>query len=93
MENANAIIELRGLTKTFGELQVLKGIDLTIHENEFLTLLGPSGCGKTTTLRIIAGFEEPSSGEVLFGGVDISKVPSQKAIPLHQAADRPKTAS
>ena len=78
MENANAIIELRGLTKTFGELQVLKGIDLTIHENEFLTLLGPSGCGKTTTLRIIAGFEEPSSGEVLFGGVDISKVPSYK---------------
>ena len=78
MENANAIIELRGLTKTFGELQVLKGIDLTIHGNEFLTLLGPSGCGKTTTLRIIAGFEEPSSGEVLFGGVDISKVPSYK---------------
>jgi len=78
LENANAIIELRGLTKTFGELQVLKGIDLTIHENEFLTLLGPSGCGKTTTLRIIAGFEEPSSGEVLFGGVDISKVPSYK---------------
>ncbi|MCR5292070.1 MAG: ABC transporter ATP-binding protein [Eubacterium sp.] len=78
MENANAIIELRGLTKTFGELQVLKGIDLTIHENEFLTLLGPSGCGKTTTLRIIAGFEEPSSGEVLFDGVDISKVPSYK---------------
>lgn len=74
----NAIIELKGLTKTFGELQVLKGIDLTIHENEFLTLLGPSGCGKTTTLRIIAGFEEPSSGEVLFGGVDISKVPSYK---------------
>ncbi len=74
----NAIIELKGLTKNFGELQVLKGIDLTIHENEFLTLLGPSGCGKTTTLRIIAGFEEPSSGEVLFGGVDISKVPSYK---------------
>ena len=56
----------------------MKGIDLTIHGNEFLTLLGPSGCGKTTTLRIIAGFEEPSSGEVLFGGVDISKVPSYK---------------
>ncbi len=74
----SAIIELKGLTKNFGELQVLKGIDLTIHENEFLTLLGPSGCGKTTTLRIIAGFEEPSSGEVLFGGVDISKVPSYK---------------
>lgn len=48
------------------------GINLDIYENEFLTLLGPSGCGKTTTLRIIAGFEEPSGGEVLFNGIEIS---------------------
>lgn len=74
----NALIELKGLTKNFDDQQVLKGIDLTIHRNEFLTLLGPSGCGKTTTLRIIAGFEEPSSGEVLFDGIDISHVPSYK---------------
>ncbi len=74
----DAVIELKNLTKNYGDQQVLKGIDLTIHKNEFLTLLGPSGCGKTTTLRIIAGFEEPSSGEVLFDGVDISKIPSYK---------------
>ncbi|MDD6572709.1 MAG: ABC transporter ATP-binding protein [Thermoflexaceae bacterium] len=74
----NKIIELKGLTKNFGEQQVLKGIDLNIYENEFLTLLGPSGCGKTTTLRIIAGFDEPSKGEVLFNGIDISKLPPYK---------------
>lgn len=72
------IIELKGLTKTFDDQQVLKGLDLKIYENEFLTLLGPSGCGKTTTLRIIAGFEEPDMGEVLFNGVEISKVPPYK---------------
>lgn len=75
---ANKLIELKALTKNFEDQQVLKGIDLNIYENEFLTLLGPSGCGKTTTLRIIAGFEEPSSGEVLFNGIDISKVPPYK---------------
>lgn len=75
---ANKLIELKALTKNFEEQQVLKGIDLNIYENEFLTLLGPSGCGKTTTLRIIAGFEEPSSGQVLFNGIDISKVPPYK---------------
>ncbi len=74
----NKIIELKGLTKNFGEQQVLKGIDLNIYENEFLTLLGPSGCGKTTTLRIIAGFDEPSNGEVLFNGIDVSKLPPYK---------------
>ena len=72
---SNKIIELKGLTKNFDDQQVLKGIDLNIYENEFLTLLGPSGCGKTTILRIIAGFEEPSKGELLFNGIDISKVP------------------
>ena len=75
---SNVLIELKGLTKNFEDQQVLKGIDLNIYENEFLTLLGPSGCGKTTTLRIIAGFDEPSGGEVLFDGVDISKIPSYK---------------
>ena len=75
---SEAVIELKNLSKNYDDQQVLKGIDLTIHKNEFLTLLGPSGCGKTTTLRIIAGFEEPSGGEVLFDGVDISKIPSYK---------------
>ena len=74
----NKLIELKNLTKNFDDQQVLRGINLDIHENEFLTLLGPSGCGKTTTLRIIAGFEEPSDGQVLFGGIEISKVPPYK---------------
>jgi spermidine/putrescine transport system ATP-binding protein len=72
------LIELRNLTKNYNDQQVLRGINLVIHQNEFLTLLGPSGCGKTTTLRIIGGFEEQSSGEVLFDGVDISAVPPYK---------------
>lgn len=72
------IIELKNLSKNFGDNQVLKGIDLNIYENEFLTLLGPSGCGKTTILRIIAGFEEPSYGQVMFNGEDIAKVPAYK---------------
>ena len=76
--NDVCIIELKGLTKTFDDQQVLKGLDLKIYENEFLTLLGPSGCGKTTTLRIIAGFEDPDMGEVLFNGVEISQVPPYK---------------
>lgn len=79
MKNSDVcIIELKGLTKTFDDQQVLKGIDLKIYENEFLTLLGPSGCGKTTTLRIIAGFEEPDMGELLFNGVEISQIPPYK---------------
>ena len=63
------LIELDNLTKEFNGQVVLKGIHLDIHENEFMTLLGPSGCGKTTTLRIVGGFEEASSGEVLFDGM------------------------
>lgn len=74
----NKLIELKNLTKNFEDQQVLRGINLDIHENEFLTLLGPSGCGKTTTLRIIAGFDEPSSGEVIFNGIEISKLPPYK---------------
>ena len=74
----NALIELSNITKNFDDQQVLKGINLKIHENEFLTLLGPSGCGKTTTLRIIAGFDEPDSGELLFDGIEISKLPPYK---------------
>ena len=72
------IIELRDISKNFGDQQVLRGINLDIYENEFLTLLGPSGCGKTTILRIIAGFEEPSNGQVLFNGENIAKLPPYK---------------
>ena len=72
------IIELKNISKNFEDQQVLKGIELNIYENEFLTLLGPSGCGKTTLLRIIGGFEEPSNGQLIFDGKDISKVPPYK---------------
>lgn len=74
----NALVELRNVTKNFDDQQVLKGINLKIYENEFLTLLGPSGCGKTTTLRIIGGFEDADGGELLFGGIEISKLPPYK---------------
>src|SRR5690554_4497191 len=76
--NKMAFIELKDVTKEFNNQVVLRGIDLEIKSNEFVTLLGPSGCGKTTTLRIIGGFIEPTGGEVLFDGVDILKLPAYK---------------
>lgn len=75
---AEHIIELRNVSKDYEGTEALKGIDLKIHKNEFVTLLGPSGCGKTTTLRIIGGFEQPTTGEVLFEGVNISELPPYK---------------
>lgn len=72
------LIEIKNLTKEFDGDIVLKGIDLTIHENEFVTLLGPSGCGKTTLLRIIGGFDTPTSGDVKFNGKDLIQIPSYK---------------
>ncbi len=72
------IIELKDISISFGEQTVLDGIDLTIRDGEFVTLLGPSGCGKTTTLRIIGGFEEPDSGDIFFDGKKINGVPAYK---------------
>lgn len=72
------ILELRNISKQYEGKVVLKGINLNIKEGEFVTLLGPSGCGKTTTLRIIAGFEQPNSGELLFLGKDYLKTPVHK---------------
>ncbi|MDO4389647.1 MAG: ABC transporter ATP-binding protein [Eubacteriales bacterium] len=69
------LIELKGISKNFGDTQVLRNVDLYIRKKEFLTLLGPSGCGKTTMLRIIGGFEFPTEGQVLFEGKDITEVP------------------
>ena len=69
------LIEIRDVSKAFKGTKVLQGINLDIHDKEFITLLGPSGCGKTTTLRIIGGFETPDEGTVLFEGVDMSNVP------------------
>ena len=74
----NKIIELKGIFKEYNGEQVLKGIDLDIHDKEFVTFLGPSGCGKTTTLRIIGGFVTPDSGDVLFNGRRVNDVPPYK---------------
>lgn len=65
-------LNLKGLTKRFGETEVLKGIDLSIRPGEFLTLVGPSGCGKSTLLRIIAGLETPDTGRIQLDGRDVT---------------------
>ncbi|MBZ9670710.1 ABC transporter ATP-binding protein [Mesorhizobium sp. ES1-3] len=68
-------IQLRNLTKTFGDFTALKTMDLDISDGEFMALLGPSGCGKSTTMNMIAGMEEPTSGKILFGERDMAGVP------------------
>ena len=75
---ASSLIELRNISKSFDDTLVLDDFNLTVNENEFITLLGPSGCGKTTTLRIVGGFEMPDSGQVFFEGKDITNVPPNK---------------
>ena len=74
----NKIIELKNITKEYEGEQVLRGINLDIHDKEFVTLLGPSGCGKTTTLRIVGGFITPDSGDVFFGGKRVNDLPPYK---------------
>jgi len=71
-------ISLVSLTKHFGQLAAVDSIDLEIPSGGFFSLLGPSGCGKTTTLRLIAGFEQPTSGRVLLDGRDMAKTPPSK---------------
>jgi len=71
-------VELRGVTKRFGEVTAVDAVDLEVVHGEFLALLGPSGCGKTTTLRMVAGFEAPTEGELLIGGRSALGVPPHK---------------
>ena len=78
MEKNSVIIDLKNISVSFDGQPVLKNINLYIRDGEFVTLLGPSGCGKTTTLRIIAGFQAPDSGEVIFEGKVINGVPAHK---------------
>ncbi len=75
---AASLIELKNIFKSFDDTTVLDDFNLTVNQNEFITLLGPSGCGKTTTLRIVGGFEKPDSGQVFFEGKDITDVPPNK---------------
>lgn len=72
------IIDLRNITVSYGDNTVLDNLNLYINEKEFITLLGPSGCGKTTTLRAIAGFLKPDSGDIIFEGKRINDVPAHK---------------
>jgi spermidine/putrescine transport system ATP-binding protein len=71
-------ISLRDVRKSFGDVNAVDGVSLEIAEGEFITLLGPSGCGKTTTMRMIAGFEEPDGGQILLRGDDVVGVPPNK---------------
>lgn len=76
--NDSIIIELKNVNKSYSDKPVVKNVSLSIRKGEFVTLLGPSGCGKTTTLRMLAGFEQPTSGQVLFNGQDITDLPPHK---------------
>ena len=71
-------IRLDHVVKTFGEVRAVDDLSLEIREGEFLSLLGPSGCGKTTTLRMLGGFEEPTSGTISFGDVDVTDLPPHR---------------
>ena len=70
-----AVVETRGLEKQFGDVKAVNGVNLTIGEGEFLVLLGPSGCGKTTTMRMIAGLEKPTRGDIYIGGRRVNDLP------------------
>ena len=72
------LIRLSGVVKKFDDEVVLKSLDLSVDDGEFVTLLGPSGCGKTTTLRLIGGFEKPDEGDIFFGSQRINDVPPNK---------------
>lgn len=74
----NNVIELRDITVEFDGERVLDRLNLSIGDGEFVTLLGSSGCGKTTTLRVIAGFIQPQSGEVFFDGKSVAGLPPYK---------------
>jgi spermidine/putrescine transport system ATP-binding protein len=78
MTEPGVAISLQGVRKSFGDVRAVDGISLDIADGEFITLLGPSGCGKTTTMRMIAGFEEPDEGRILLRGTDVVGVPPNK---------------
>jgi spermidine/putrescine transport system ATP-binding protein len=75
---AGGEVQLVDLVKRFGDFTAVDGINVTVPQGEFFSLLGPSGCGKTTTLRMIAGFERPTEGQVVLDGVDVASVPPHK---------------
>ena len=74
---SESVLELDGVTRRYGGMTAVEELSLSVADGEFFTLVGPSGCGKTTTLRLIAGFEEPTSGTVRFSGADVAGVPPE----------------
>ena len=87
MSELDKIIEIKGLSKSFGDKKVLENINLYIRRGEFITLLGPSGCGKTTLLRMIAGFLQPDEGSILMDGKELAGVPPHER-PLNTVFQR-----
>ena len=78
-----ANIELKNVRKSYGRVEVIKGVDLEIHSGEFMVFVGPSGCGKSTLLRLISGLGDITSGDLLFDGVRVNnKVPSERGIAM-----------
>src|SRR5688572_29051898 len=75
---AGGEVQLVDLVKRFGDFTAVDGINLKVAPSEFFSLLGPSGCGKTTTLRMIAGFERPTEGQVVLDGTDVASVPPHR---------------
>src|SRR3979490_1492666 len=73
MKSSPSVVSLRGVTTRFDDVAAVDRLDLDIRDGEFLALLGPSGCGKTTTLRMIAGFEQPTEGEILLDGACVNR--------------------
>src|SRR5213083_1826047 len=71
-------VELRNLTRRFGDFHAVDGVSLSIREGEFLVLLGPSGCGKTTLLRMVAGLEKQTSGDIVIGGRVVNELPPRE---------------
>src|SRR5438445_3001109 len=83
MTRVSVALHVDGVSKRYlhrvkGEIYAARDVVLDVHPGEFLTLLGPSGCGKTTTLRMIAGFEQPDAGHIRFGGQDVTRVPANQ---------------
>ena len=75
MQDSDYIIRVENVSKSFGDKIVLNDVNLFIRKGEFVTILGPSGCGKTTLLRLIAGFQTSTSGEIYISGKDITQTP------------------